>query len=189
MTSIESVLEIYGNGLDANDFADQLGEVMRSRVIPDPRALSEHDLGVLAEVGMSAADLDRRAEPGLVEHAARLLSDTSSALPAAAAAERLGRSATRVRGAIADGSLYGVKVGRSWLLPRWQLDDATPLPHLRKVIAAIPEGASAITLERVMTAPSDELYVDAAPVSPRDWLLTGNDPAVVVDMVRQLYAW
>jgi hypothetical protein len=82
-----------------------------------------------------------------------------------------------------------VKVGRSWLVPVWQLDEATPLPHLRKVIAAIPEGTSAVTLERVMTQPSEELYIDGKPVSPRNWLLAGNEPGAVVEIVRQLYAW
>lgn len=189
MTSIESVLRIYGNGIGADDFADQLDHLMRRRVTVNPRALSTHDRSVLAAVGVPAADLDRQSTGRLVDQAARLLEENSLALPAAAAAERLGRSLTRIRGAIADGSLYGVKVGRSWLIPRWQLDEAKPLPHLRKVIAAIPEGTSAVTLERVMTQPSEELYVDGKPVSPRNWLLAGNDPGAVVEIVRQLYAW
>jgi len=189
MTSIDNVLEIYGNGITAEDFADQLGDVMRRRVVADPRALSLHDRTVLTAVGVPAGDLNRQPSQGLVDTAARLLVENSRALPAAAAAERLGRSVIRIRGAIADGSLYGVKVGRSWLVPLWQLEQAHPLPHLRKVIAAIPEGTSAVTLERVMTQPNDELYVDGLPASPRDWLLAGKEPAAVVDIVRQLYAW
>ena len=189
MTSIDDVLEMYGNGITADDFADQLGDVMRRRVAVDPRALSQHDRTVLAAVGVPAVDLNRQPSQRLVDHAARLLEENSRALTAATTAERLGRSVTRIRGAIADGSLYGVKVGRSWLVPLWQLEQAGPLPHLRKVVAAIPEGTSAVTLERVMTQPSDELYVDGRPVSPRDWLLAGKEPAAVVDIVRQLYAW
>ena len=189
MTSIESVLKVYGNGIEADDFADQLGHLMRRRVTVDPRALSDHDRGVLAAVGVPAADLDRQQSGGLVDQAARLLEENSLALSVAAAAERLGRSVSRIRGAIADGSLYGVKVGRSWLIPLWQLEEANPLPHLRKVIAGIPEGTSAVTLQRVMTQPSEELYIDGKPVSPRNWLLTGNEPGAVVEIVRQLYAW
>ena len=189
MTTIDNVLQMYGNGITAEDFADQLGDAMRRRVLADPRALARHDRTVLTEVGVPGVDLNRRPSQGFVDTAARLLVENSRALTAAAAAERLGRSVIRIRGAVADGSLYGVKVGRSWLVPLWQLDQARPLPHLRKVIAAIPEGTSAVTLERVMTQPSDELYVDGLPVSPRDWLLAGKDPVVVVDIVRQLYAW
>jgi hypothetical protein len=189
MTSIDNVLEMYGNGITADDFADQLGDVMRRRVAVDPRALSLHDRTVLTAVGVPAADLNRQPSQGLVDQAARLLEENSLALSAPAAAELLGRSVIRIRGAIADGSLYGVKVGRSWLVPLWQLDQANVLPHLRKVIAAIPEGTSAVTLERVMTQPSEELYIDGQPVSPRNWLLAGNEPAAVVDIVRQLYAW
>jgi len=32
MTSIYNDLEIYGNGINADDFADQLGDAMRRRV-------------------------------------------------------------------------------------------------------------------------------------------------------------
>ena len=64
-----------------------------------------------------------------------------------------------------------------------------PLPHRRKVIAAIPEATSAVTLERVMTQPSGDLYVDGRPVAPRNWLLAGNEPPPVVDIVQQLYEW
>ena len=66
MTSIESVLKIYGNGIEADDFADQLGHLMRRRVTVDPRALSDHDRRVLAGVGVPAADLDRQQSGGLV---------------------------------------------------------------------------------------------------------------------------
>ena len=65
MTSIESVLKVYGNGIEADDFADQLGHLMRRRVTVDPRALSDHDRGVLAAVGVPAADLDRQQSGGI----------------------------------------------------------------------------------------------------------------------------
>lgn len=188
VTSIESVLELYGNGINADDFADQLDRLMRRRPSADPRSLSLHDRDVLTSVGVPATDLDRSGQ-GLLSEAAQLLEVNSSAMPAAAAADRLGRSVGRIRGAIADGSLYAVKVGRHWLIPRWQLDGTRPLPHLRKVIAAIPAGTSAVTIERVMTQPTDELYIDGRAVSPRRWLLAGNTPAPVSDLVAQLYAW
>src|ERR1700712_152659 len=132
MTSIESVLELYGNGVQADDFADQLDQLMRRRPAADPRGLSAHDRGVLTAVGVPPADLDRSG-PDLVTQAGQLLETNAAALPVTAAAAAMGRSAGRIRGAIADGSLYGVKVGRYWLIPRWQLKGRDPLPHLRKV--------------------------------------------------------
>jgi hypothetical protein len=190
MTTVESVLRAYGNGINPDDFAGQLERVLRRRVMSDPRALSEDARQVLARVGVPATDLDRSAEQTIVQAAADLLTENSSALPADDAASRLGRSVNRIRGAIADGSLYGVKVGRRWLLPTWQFtNEPAPLPHLRKVVAAIPEGTSALSVQRIMTEPSDELYIDGAPVSPREWLLAGQDAAPVAEMVEQLYAW
>ena len=130
MTPMESVLRTYGNGIEPDDFADQLERVMQRRVVADPRALSSHDRDVLAAVGVPAEDLDRPAERTVVDEAAGLIAQNSLTLTAAEAASRLGKSVTRIRGAIADGSLYGVKVGRSWLLPLWQITDhqAAPLP-------------------------------------------------------------
>ncbi|QNK83257.1 hypothetical protein [Nakamurella sp. PAMC28650] len=188
MTTIESVLQKYGNGIDAEDFADQLDQLMRSRPSADPRGLSSHDRRMLTAVGVRAEDLDR-AGSDLVAEAAQLITINSAGLPVAAAAARLGRSVSRVRGAIADGSLYGTKVGRFWLIPAWQLDGSAPIPHLRKVIAAIPPGTSAVTVDRVMTQTTEELYLDGRAVSPRDWLIAGNPPVSVIAMVAQLYEW
>lgn len=188
MTTIESVLQKYGNGIDSKDFADQLDQLMRSRPLPDPRGLSSHDRSVLTAVGVPAADLDRSGLD-LIAEAAQLLTANSAGLPVTAAAARLGRSVSRVRGAIADGSLYGTKVGRFWLIPTWQLDGSDPIPHLRKVIAAIPAGTSTVTVDRVMTQTTEELYLDGCAVSPRDWLLAGNPSASVTAMVAQLYEW
>ena len=53
MTSIDSVLQTYGNGINADDFAEQLGDVMRRRVAADPRALSLHDRQVLTTIGLA----------------------------------------------------------------------------------------------------------------------------------------
>lgn len=190
MTTVQSVLAAYGKGLELDDFARQLEGVLRQRVAADPRALSRSDRQILTEIGVPADDLNRPLSTSLVEEAAELLLENSTSLSAAAVASRLGRSVTRIRGAIADGSLYGVKIGRSWLLPTWQLtDEPAPLPHLRKVIAAVPEGASPSTIQRVMTQPSDELYLDGTPTSPRRWLLAGQDPKPVVTLIEQLYAW
>lgn len=189
MKSIQDVLEAYGNGIDADDFAAQLDQTMRRRIAGDPRILSPHTQDVLTSVGVTASDLNRTAPHSLVDQAARLLTQNSSALPTVAAAQRLGRSVVRIRGAIADGSLYGVKVGHSWLIPVWQLDGAHPLPHLRKIIAAIPQGTSAVAMERVMTQATDELYLDGTAVSPRQWLLTGQHPEPVIQILQQLYAW
>ncbi len=192
MTTVEEVLRAYGN-MDVNDFADQLSETLRHRVGADPRALSAHDRQVLIRVGVPVGDLDGRwpgADRVVVDAAADLLAANSMLLSAFDVAGRLGRSPSRIRAAIADGSLYGVKVGRNRLLPAWQFtDDDAPLPHLRAVIAAIPKDTSAVTLARVMTESSDELFLDGRAVSPREWLVAGKTATPVATMIEQLYAW
>ncbi len=59
MTSIRDVLEVYGNGIDADDFAAQLSQAMRRRIVGDPRLLSSHDQHVLASVGVPDCWADR----------------------------------------------------------------------------------------------------------------------------------
>ena len=194
MTTVEEVLRAYGEGMDVNDFADQLAETLRRRLGANPRALSAHDRQVLIRVGVPVGDLDGRwpggADRVVVDTAADLLAANSVLLSASDVADRLGRSPGRIRAAIADGSLYGVKVGRNRLPPAWQFtDDDAPLPHLRAVIAAIPRDTSAVTLARVMTEPSEELFLDGHAVSPRDWLVAGKSAAPVTMMIEQLYAW
>lgn len=192
LTTVEEVLRAYGGGIGVDDFADQLKHALRNRVGPDPRALSGRDRQVLASIGVPEADIDEHAPTAgrpVVDAAADLVAATSALLTAAQVATRLGRSTVRIRGAIADRSLYGVKVGRSWLLPPWQLIDDGPLPHLRDIIAAVPEETSAVTMTRVMTEPNDELFLDGYPVSPRDWLIAGQSPIPVAQMIGQLYAW
>jgi hypothetical protein len=189
MTTVESVVLEFGNGLDPQDFARELDRVMRDRARSDPRALSAHDRDVLLQVGVPTADLQAGEPRTLVGAAADLLEAQGGMRTVGGTAELLGRSPSRIRGAIADGSLFAVKLGRSWMLPDWQFDGARPLPSLRAVLAAVPEGMSALALGRLLTEPHGELTLDGVPVSPRHWLLAGRPAAPVTDLVSQFYAW
>ena len=70
-----------------------------------------------------------------------------------------------MRRAIADRSVCAVSAGRSWLVLGWKFDGDELLPCMGEVIAAIPDGTPALTVERLMTPPSGELNVDG-PISP-----------------------
>lgn len=188
VTILADLVQSYGLTMD--EFTDELRDELAARPRGDPRALTAGERDVLTSIGVPARDLDEplpaqavtTAAANLLEHAAGMVSTGEMA-------QTLGRSESRIRGAIADGSLLGVRIGRGWRIPTWQVANGHPIPHLRKVVAAIPTGVSQATIGRVMTTPTDELYLDGQAVSPRDWLLSGGDPALVTAILAALYTW
>jgi len=190
MTTLEQILDTYGHDLTASDFTTELERTLSHAGRSTPGALSAHDRGVLLAVGVSASDLDIDATNDLIQtRADNLIQLAADSNTVAQTASRLQRSEQRIRGAIADGSLYAVKIGRNWRLPMWQFRGDQVLPHLRRVIEKVPAGASALALGNLMTIPTRELFLDDEPVSPRDWLLAGGDPQLVVDLVGNLAQW
>lgn len=190
MTTLEQVLDTYGHDLTAADFTTELERTLSRAGRSTPGALSNHDRDVLLAVGVAEADLDTDATNDLIQtRASNLIRLAAESGTVAQTAGRLHRSEQRIRGAIADGSLYGVKIGKSWRLPVWQFHDGQVLPHLRKVIAAIPAGTSALSIGNLMTTSTRELFLDDQPVSPRDWLLAGGDPEPVVTIIGDLARW
>lgn len=187
MTVLADLVRAYGLTLD--EFTDELREELDARMHGDPRALTRGERDVLISIGVPGQDLDEPLPHAVADTAATLLNEAAGMLTTAAMADVLGRSESRIRGAIADGSLLGVRIGRAWRLPAWQVTDGRPLPHLRKIIAAVPAGVSPATIGRVMTTPTDELFLDGGAVSPRQWLLAGGDPAPVTAIMAALYAW
>jgi hypothetical protein len=119
------------------------------------------------------------------EHAAIL----ASALSTAEAAARLGVSEGRVRQRFAQRTLYGIQGRRGWLVPSFQFaSEDTELPGWDRVVPHLPTALSPVSLLAWLTLPTPDLAVgeDERPVSPRDWLLAGNDPARVAELADGL---
>jgi len=84
----------------------------------------------------------------------------------------------------AERSLYGIKDGNAWSLPRFQFADAGLVRGIERVIPALPEDLHAVSLYRWFTLPSSDLIMHGMEQSPRDWLLGGGS----VDKVVQIAA-
>jgi hypothetical protein len=114
--------------------------------------------------------------------AARRIVEAAQTLDTAAVAALLGVHRTRVQHLRDDGDLFAYRDGRFNRYPWWQFTDhARPLPGLRHVLAALgPAHRSVVT--GFMAAVHPELDTGAGPVSAREWLADGRDPAPVVEL-------
>jgi hypothetical protein len=107
------------------------------------------------------------------------------------AAEKLGVNDSRVRQRLLakQPSLYGIKRGRSWLLPAFQFEAEGLVPGLDAVIAQVPKTAHPVSVYRWFTSPHQDLYLDdseSVPVTPLDWLKTGGDPKRLAELAGEI---
>jgi hypothetical protein len=121
-----------------------------------------------------------------------------TALSIKAVASALGRNESRIRQRLLQRSLYGIRRGRTWLLPLFQfrLEDHEGsrtvkgvVPGIEQVFPALSRELHPVSVWRWFTSPSTELTDDAVPdraISPRNWLLAGHDPRPVADLARDL---
>jgi excisionase family DNA binding protein len=148
--------------------------------------LSRMDLEFLTAHGGVDATTEVRAS---VQDLATIAGVAVTSLDVEQVAELLGISTSRVRHQLADGALYSLKAGRKRLLPRWQFAGDRPLPGLSGVLAALAGDLHPVAVERWFVLPHDTLEVDGQPVSPREWLAGGGDPAPVVALARDIGAF
>jgi excisionase family DNA binding protein len=85
-------------------------------------------------------------------------------------------------------SLYGLRLRGRWLLPRFQFDGEKVLLGLEDVLPAISPEIHPVAVSQFFVTPQDDLVVDElpGPLSPREWLATGQHPDRVAALARQL---
>lgn len=124
-----------------------------------------------------------------VEHQLRLdferrRSLESESLTRSQVAELLGKSPQAVTGDLDAGRLVGIRVGRQWLIPAWQLAADSPtglVPAIGELVRAFPAGPVALTAWVGRTS------VDLDGRTPREALLQGDETAVL-RLARSLHA-
>ena len=154
--------------------------------------LAEDELRFLADAGVDLAELaprNRGAAAPLALTAAEYAALLATALTVSDLASRLGVDESRVRQRLAGHTLYGIKDGKSWRIPIFQLDDAGRMlvPGLQRV-APHWRGVHPVEVARWFTLPHVDLEgKDEQPISPRAWLLTGGDAGVVAALAEELH--
>jgi hypothetical protein len=103
-------------------------------------------------------------------------------LSAAEAAKLLRVDVSRVRQRLRERSLFGIEYEGGWRLPRFQFERRLVIPGLALVLKALPPDLFPLDVVDWFVLPDPELERDrdAAPLSPREWLLSGRpvDPIV-----------
>jgi hypothetical protein len=153
-----------------------------------PPALTAEEESVLRSGGLEPEPL-RVEERHLLYQAtaeyADLLRDSCSVEQAA---RILGVNASRIRQRLTGSprTLYGIKYGKSWRIPRFQFQQRRLVPGIEPVISRLAEPLHPVAVCRWFTAPNHDLTVAARPVSPLEWLRSGNPPRAVADLAAQL---
>jgi hypothetical protein len=118
---------------------------------------------------------------------ARLISDAFSTEEAAAT---LGVNGSRIRQRLTDAprTLYGIKCGREWRIPKFQFAGRAIVPGLDQVVAKLPGDVHPVAFYRWLRAPTPDLTLDddETPVAPIDWLKLGHAPEPVAELASGL---
>jgi excisionase family DNA binding protein len=185
-----------GVTIEAADFERLVAEAIE-RVLPgrppvDARAeLAEDEIRFLTDAGVDLTDFaprDRGVGSPLALTAAEYAAILATALTVPELAGRLGVDDSRIRQRLARHTLFGIKDGKGWRIPRFQLDDTglALVPGLHRV-APNWAGVHPVEIARWFTLPHVDLEDTAdQPVSPRDWLLSGNAPGIVATLAEEL---
>jgi len=191
MTTVEAVLRRNGIDIPEPIIAEQLDALLRTgepRRGVDLSAADEQFLATYSGVQEATPEQLRTLRARSV---AQVAAEAGRALTRGQVADLLGVDASRVSHQVAQGRLFVYSVGNRPAFPDWQFQCADEsgsggLPHLAEVIAAFPTGSHPVTVRSFMTTPDDDLAVGGRPLSPREWLLSGGAPAVVVELARTL---
>ncbi|MGQ0628864.1 MAG: hypothetical protein ACT4PL_12290 [Phycisphaerales bacterium] len=116
---------------------------------------------------------------------ARILHDSYTAEQAA---DVLGVNASRIRQrlTVTPRTLYGIKVGKGWRIPRFQFHGQGLVPGIARVLDRLAPDLHPVAVHRWLSTPNPDLLVDDAPTSPLDWLRIGNAPEAVAELAAGL---
>jgi len=107
------------------------------------------------------------------------------------AAKVLGVSTGRLRQRLQQRTLYGLKEGPAWRLPRFQFDPnkkGTVVRGIEKVLPHIRPDAHPLAIEKWFSTPHQDLVVgeDEKRVAPLAWLSAGKPPEDVAELAKEI---
>jgi hypothetical protein len=149
--------------------------------------LSAAETEALRSVGAFKDKASVRAENDpLIKSRAQYMALLEDSLSAADAAKLLRVDVSRVRQRLRERSLFGLEYEGSWRLPRFQFERRLVIPGLAQVLKSLPPDLFPLDVVDWFVLPDSDLQLDsdAAPLSPREWLLTGRAIEAVITVAR-----
>lgn len=149
--------------------------------------LSDREVAVLREAGLSPEGLVAAADSPIAQTAAAFAHLSATALSVTEAAERLVLDPDDVRTRLADKTLYGIQLANDWRLPLFQFGSRGIVPHWDEIAPKLA-GLHPVVVNRWFTLPHVDLVQgdDEESVSPREWLQSGGHPSAVIDLIDEL---
>jgi len=151
--------------------------------------LSAAEAAALRTVGAFKDEMPIQVENDpLIRSQAQYMALLEESLSAAEAAKLLHVDVSRVRQRLRERSLFGIEHEGSWRLPRFQFERRLVIPGLAQILKALPPDLFPLDVVDWFLLPESELQLDSdtAPLSPREWLLSGRPVDAVVTLARDL---
>ncbi len=174
--------------------AERAIQALASAQAGEAPQLTSGEAALLDEAGLDEGD---RTRPGAFErsriHFDLLLQRESLTLEQAAKA--LGVSTARLRQRLSPGqrTLYGVKDGRAWRIPKFQFEKrGKQVRGIGKVLPQIRPDAHPLSVRAWFTTPHQDLVVgehggdDEQPVTPIEWLSSGRPIEAVAQLANEI---
>jgi uncharacterized protein len=138
-------------------------------------------VGALRDVASVRAENDP-----LIKSQAQYMALLEDGLSAADVAKLLRVDVSRVRQRLRERSLFGIEYEGSWRLPRFQFERRLAIPGLAQVLKSLPLDLFPLDVVDWFVLPDPDLQLDsdAAPLSPREWLLSGRPIEAVITLAR-----
>jgi hypothetical protein len=170
---------------------DAVAQVLPDHPATDARPeMTEAEAAFLQEAGVDLAAFAPR-EHGTNDPLARTAAEYAAILAASLSvpelAARLGVDESSIRQRLLARRLYGIKMGKGWRIPLFELDDAgqalVPGLHL---VAPHWTDAHPVEVAQWFTQPHLDLPgPNDEPVSPRAWLLAGGSARTVAALAEE----
>ena len=175
---------------DARRFAlGVVASLPTGRWVEEPaREFLPEEAVVLEEGGLDLSPPATGEPDPLARTAARYAALLATALTTREAARLLGTGESRVRQRLKEKTLYGVKAGRENRFPIFQFEGGKVVPGIGEVLRHVDRSMHPVALLNWFTLPNPDLYLDEeeGEVSPREWLLSGGTPGVLVPLAEEL---
>jgi hypothetical protein len=151
------------------------------------QALSAGEAAALESAGLSTMRFEEGAQRDpLMRSIADYMALLETSYTTSEAAKYLKVDASRIRQRLREHSLFGIDYEGEKRLPRFQFERKQVIPGVREVIAALPKDLNPLDVAEWFLSPNPDLEManEERPVSPREWLLSGEPIEAVVGLAR-----